>query len=104
MSFGILFPAAVDCGNLQSPDNGRIIFLDGTSFGSVARYECNNGFVLIGIPIRSCDEDGNWSGEAPVCQSKDSNLVFQNNIAGSNSIFIRIVMCCFNKPCSVHAL
>ena len=64
------FSSAVNCGDLPAPDNGRVIFLDGTVFGSVVTYECNAGFNLVGIAIRSCEADGNWSGIDPTCESK----------------------------------
>ncbi len=65
----------MSCGFLQSPENGRLILLDGTSVGSVARYECNPGFVLSGSAARSCESDGNWSGVEPICESEFSYII-----------------------------
>ena len=39
--------------------------------GSVATYFCDAGFELVGNSIRICEEDGNWSGEAPICAGKE---------------------------------
>ena len=41
--------------------------------GTVATYECNPGFVLVGQEIRTCVEDsgvGVFNGVEPVCDRK----------------------------------
>lgn len=63
------FYIAIDCGNLQSPANGRVEF-SSTSFRSVATYFCNEAFELVGDQTRFCQADGQWSRKAPTCQSK----------------------------------
>ena len=61
---------AVDCGNLANPTNGRVD-LTGTTFGSLATYSCNAGFILAqGSKIRQCEANGQWSGTAPNCVRK----------------------------------
>ena len=57
---------AIDCGDLNSPSNGQVT-LTGTTFGSTATYECNTGFTLMGNMERTCQDDGNWSGNEPTC-------------------------------------
>lgn len=37
------------------------------TFGSIANYECNNGFVLVGDLRRTCQDNGLWSGSEPQC-------------------------------------
>ncbi|XP_064394225.1 uncharacterized protein LOC135341566 isoform X3 [Halichondria panicea] len=56
----------VDCGNLRDPDNGQVS-LSGTDFGSRARYRCFSGYTLQGETSRLCEDDGFWTGEAPIC-------------------------------------
>ena len=64
----ILLCVAVDCGDLEDPKYGQVD-VSTTIFGSIARYSCDKGFRLIGKKVRQCLIDGEWSNEAPVCQS-----------------------------------
>ena len=57
---------AVVCPSLPDPLNGGVI-LTTVSVGSVATYTCNSGFELVGSETRTCQGDGMWSGETPVC-------------------------------------
>lgn len=60
---------AVDCGTLPNPANGRVI-LGTTTVGSIAVYECNRGFGLLGTSTRTCQANGQWSDQAPTCERK----------------------------------
>ena len=60
---------AVDCGDLDDPENGQVS-LTGITFGSKAIYTCNDGFELVGSSVRMCLATGEWMGEAPVCERK----------------------------------
>ena len=42
--------------------------------GSRADYRCDSGFKLEGVAWRKCLENGEWSGQAPTCESKDKRL------------------------------
>ena len=64
----ILLCVAVDCGDLEDPKYGQVD-VSTTIFGSIARYSCDKGFRLIGKKVRQCLINGEWSNEAPVCQS-----------------------------------
>lgn len=59
--------AVFDCGStVLILTNGRVI-IDQTTLGSVARFMCNNGFVLRGDTVtRTCEVTG-WSGSNPSC-------------------------------------
>ncbi len=37
---------------------------------SEVTYSCDIGFILSGDTNRTCQADGNWTGNAPVCNSK----------------------------------
>ena len=57
----------VDCGFLVAPSNGIVNF-GMTTFGSMATYECNPSYRLVGMELRLCGEDGVWSGDPPTCE------------------------------------
>ena len=40
------------------------------STGQTAKYTCDAGFTIIGSDTRTCQADGTWSGNAPVCGSE----------------------------------
>ena len=57
------------CPALTPPDNGNVNQLGNTP-GDLALYACNDNFELSdGIP-RECGPDGQWTGEAPLCEGK----------------------------------
>ena len=56
----------VDCCSLPNPINGRVQFPD-TTVGSVANYSCFFGYTLNGTSTRTCEADGEWSGDPPTC-------------------------------------
>ena len=59
------------CGSLSSPDNGNVI-VSGTGLGAEATYTCDTGYDMEGQNMRTCmnSADPQWSGSAPVCNSK----------------------------------
>ena len=63
------FATAVECSTLSNPSNGRVN-QQGDRPGDRARYTCNSGYELVGQSIRTCQNNGEWSGDAPICQSK----------------------------------
>ena len=60
-------PPVVDCMVLPDPDNGEVDLSNGTTFGSIAVYNCNEGLILLGSDTRVCQADGVWSGDPPTC-------------------------------------
>jgi len=66
------FLPAVTCPGLPAPDNGRIdcsLGDDGVATPEdVCVFMCNEGFHLIGSDIRTCGEDGSWSGTTTTCE------------------------------------
>lgn len=57
----------IDCGPLESPENGMVNLEDGSVYGSEARYNCSSNYLLEGTYLRICLENGEWSGEKPEC-------------------------------------
>lgn len=43
-----------------------------TVYQSVATYECEEGYNLVGDMTRECQASGEWSNSAPQCESKFS--------------------------------
>lgn len=60
---------AATCGLLSSPKNGLVSFT-GVTIESEAMYSCFPGFILIGDEIRTCQKNGQWSGQEPHCRGK----------------------------------
>ena len=65
-----LFSAAVECGGLPDPLNGYVVLTD-VILGSVATYNCQTGFSLVGSATRECARSGRWTGVPPTCESKN---------------------------------
>ena len=70
MSVSIPIAVRVSCGQPDSPSNGHVDTSAGTSFGDVARYSCDEGYMLIGLEETTCQADGFWNGSVPTCESK----------------------------------
>ena len=65
----IKYISVADCGFLMNPGNG-VVTINGRTFGSTATYQCNEGFNLIGDMQRMCQNNGEWSGNEPICESQ----------------------------------
>ena len=63
-------PLAVDCGNLNSINNGAVDISSGTTYQHIAVYTCIRGYVLSGVQTRTCLADGFWSEAEPKCNSE----------------------------------
>lgn len=42
--------------------------VNGTAAGGSAQYTCNAGFEHIGVAVRTCRIDNQWSGDVPQCK------------------------------------
>ncbi|XP_052811038.1 neurogenic locus notch homolog protein 2-like isoform X3 [Mya arenaria] len=58
----------VDCGTLAPPDNGAVDHTDGTTYTKIALFTCITGYARSGVASVTCQNDGSWSGTAPVCE------------------------------------
>ena len=38
--------------------------------GTVAHHVCDDGYVLVGGDIRTCEDNGQFGGVAPTCERK----------------------------------
>ena len=61
----------IECDTLSDPENGAVSFSIGVGGFAIATYTCNEGYLLIGSPIRSC-LFGEWTGSPPTCEGKIS--------------------------------
>ena len=59
----------VDCGFPTRPRNGSYIG-NTTTFQSLLRFKCDEGFELQGSETRMCTSDKNWSGKDVTCRGK----------------------------------
>ena len=69
--------AIVRCPTLSNPSNGRVS-QQGDRPGARATYVCNSGYELDGASSRICQNNGQWSGEAPTCESKSIDDKFED--------------------------
>ena len=71
---------------MSAPENGDV-GLSGVRPGSQALYSCDRGFNLVGEETRKCQRNGQWTGSAPTCESKQSN--------NKNFLFALFIICFF---------
>ncbi len=58
----------VFCDQLFDPANGNVD-LTGVTEGSTATYTCDQRFeIIFGDKLRTCQSDGQWSGDEPICE------------------------------------
>ena len=57
----------MDCPELESPQNGTVT-QEERIYPNEAEYSCDDGFELEGEAVRMCQIDGEWTGEAPICE------------------------------------
>ncbi|XP_031433235.1 sushi domain-containing protein 2-like [Clupea harengus] len=71
--------AVVSCGWITSPSNGE---KDGTTYlqGFTVKFTCNTGYVLQGPKERTCQSNGQWTGELTQCTAESG--------AGNNTLGI----------------
>ena len=52
----------------MNPTDGSVQYT-GLTPGSVATYTCNDGYQAVGEVTRTCETDGTWTGDPPVCET-----------------------------------
>ena len=73
----LYYSLGVSCGSLNAPTNGHVNTTGGTSFEDVAMYSCDEGYMLNGTVVRTCQADGQWNGSEPTCESEISEFNYQ---------------------------
>lgn len=69
--------SAVDCGQPASVEDAVLLSLTGTTHGSVAMFDCDEGFVRrSGDSSSVCGADGQWTGPTVVCEGNETQLLF----------------------------
>lgn len=59
---------AVPCQRLSGIANGQVQFSsDNLQQGTTATYTCQGGYNLNGNSVRTCQSNGQWSGQEPRC-------------------------------------
>ncbi|XP_037075251.1 LOW QUALITY PROTEIN: CUB and sushi domain-containing protein 1-like [Pollicipes pollicipes] len=59
----------VDCGRTLAVLHGDVQYVSGeTHLDSELEYSCIRNYRLVGESMRVCQENGGWSGKAPVCE------------------------------------
>ena len=66
----LYYHAVVHCGPPDVPRYGAVTTPNGVSFGARAQYSCNTEFELQGSKFHTCQENGEWSPEAPICKRR----------------------------------
>ena len=51
-----------------------VVQVQGYGIGATARFECAEYFNMLGVQVRQCLLNGEWSGIAPTCISMSQNL------------------------------
>ena len=57
----------IECDALSDPDNGDVSFRIGVGGFAIVIYTCDEGYLLIGSPIRKC-LFGEWTESPPTCE------------------------------------
>nr|XP_018667880.1 sushi, von Willebrand factor type A, EGF and pentraxin domain-containing protein 1-like isoform X2 [Ciona intestinalis] len=57
----------IRCTGILQPDNGAVSCNNENIFNSVCRVSCSEGYHLVGSPVRICEDSGEFTGVAGVC-------------------------------------
>lgn len=60
----------MQCDPLESIAHGTSVIIPYNKFAAIAKYECDEGYEMIGRDrrVRVCQGDGKWSLSAPECR------------------------------------
>ena len=61
------------CPELDNPKFGEVSYCK-TAVGDTACYCCCDDYELVGNEERTCQSDGTWSGDEPVCRCESTAL------------------------------
>ena len=57
-----------DCSALTTPSDGSVNYSNGTTYLSVATFDCRVGYTLEGNMSRTCLANESWSNDDPICE------------------------------------
>ena len=63
----LLVILAIDCGIVQTPQNGSMRG-EMTTYSNSLTFDCDEGFTLYGSSSRKCQANGTWSGSDALCK------------------------------------
>lgn len=67
--------SVVDCGQRASVEDSLLLSVSGTTYGSVAMFVCDEGFVWrSGGNSSVCGADGLWRGPTMVCEGNKTQV------------------------------
>ncbi|KAK2835608.1 hypothetical protein Q5P01_016092 [Channa striata] len=67
---------AISCLILEAPENGNMNCSNHAPvYNSQCSFACNQGYLLEGHELLTCDQHGNWTGERPTCKAPLSQTV-----------------------------
>ena len=70
-----IFLTVVRCGPLTNPTNGQVDTPSGTTFGSVATFSCNTGYIMSHQQVVMCGADRMWTPASPSCLGEIIDLL-----------------------------
>ena len=53
---------------IAEKSNGNCMHEGSYAFGSIVRYKCEKYYELQGPEFRTCDQNGEWTGDIPFCE------------------------------------
>lgn len=85
----------LDCGKLQTPENGYLVALT-TTFKSLVTFFCDVGFDMVGSSALECHSNGYWNGSEPSCLIRCKYNVSTTTAIHvyPNAIYIIIILIC----------
>ncbi|XP_055388112.1 uncharacterized protein LOC129616487 isoform X2 [Condylostylus longicornis] len=70
----------IDCDRPASIPFGSFILInETTTYESIVKYSCNQGYEIKGKNILKCDMDGRWNGPPPSCQITECEALSTGN-------------------------
>ena len=82
------------CEELINPENGTVSLPSERIVDSIATYACNDSFELLGAVSVTCQLNGTWSGDEPICIG---DTILSCIIILANSIELALKNCCIEK-------
>lgn len=95
-----LISSVADCELPEKMSNGTVHIKDGsTMIGSVASYQCMEGHLLLGSPMRQCIVGNGkleWIPETPKCVSRGNKMCSGRLLHAALGVFVfkQFVVCC----------